>query len=282
MKMELNMKQNLTQKSGREEANPPCPPASHRSALPTRLCNKKRRLRRIPAILAALLLLLAAAFFAYTQDYYHAAPEALAALESDETVAISETDYGWFFDGPSETDLLAFYPGAKVEAEAYAPFLHLLAANGIDVCLVRMPLRLAIFGKDRADALWSKYTHPNRYIGGHSLGGAIASEYAARHADLLSGLVLCASYPVEPLPESLRTIQIYGSRDTVLNPKRMERASAFFPESAAITVLPGANHAGFGNYGTQKGDGTPSLPPEKQQKEAAEKICSFLFEKEQP
>ena len=129
-----------------------------------------------------LVLLLAAAFFIYTADYYRADQNALDALKSDEAVAVSETDYGWLFDGPGAADALIFYPGAKVEETAYAPLLHRLAAEGMDVCLVKMPFHLAIFGKDRAKDVMREYTYENWYIGGHSLGGAMAADFAAGHS----------------------------------------------------------------------------------------------------
>ena len=72
-------------------------------------------------------------FLLYAEQYYHADQSALSALESDDTVSVSKTDYGWLFDGPSENDALIFYPGAKVEETAYAPLLHLLAKEGMAV-----------------------------------------------------------------------------------------------------------------------------------------------------
>ena len=72
----------------------------------------------MPLAIAALLLF---ALLLYIGSYYRADADAEAALASDETVRVRSADFGWFFDGPSETDALIFYPGAKVEAEAYAP-----------------------------------------------------------------------------------------------------------------------------------------------------------------
>ena len=108
---------------------------------------KKRKALRIALLI---LVVLCAACVLYLSDYYRAEPEALRALESDALVQVSETDYGWYFDGPASDRALVFYPGGKVEETAYAPFLRLLAEEGLDVCLVRMPARLAFLGMDRA------------------------------------------------------------------------------------------------------------------------------------
>ena len=131
-----------------------------------------KRARFIPlAVIAAL----AAAFLIYTGEYYHASDTARAMLESDGAVKVIRTDYGWRFDGPSDTDALIFYPGAKVEAAAYAPLLHRLAEGGMDVCLVRMPFNLAIFGVDRADKVMAEHDYGRWYLSGHSLVGAMAA-----------------------------------------------------------------------------------------------------------
>ena len=61
------------------------------------------------------LLLLAAAVLAlFAFPRYRADETALKALDSDR-VAVAETDFGWFFDGPAEDAALIFYPGASVE-----------------------------------------------------------------------------------------------------------------------------------------------------------------------
>ena len=219
-----------------------------------------------------LILLLAVAFGVYVSSYYRADETALAALDSDEAVQVSRQDYGWFFDGPSADTALIFYPGAKVEETAYAPFLHALAAEGMDVMLVKMPFRLAVFGVDRADAILAACDYEHWYLGGHSLGGAMAAEYAARHGEALTGLVLCAAYPTAPLDDTLVEIQLYGSEDGVLNFERLEQGRQYAPPEAFEIVLAGGNHAQFGSYGVQRGDGEAAISAREQQAQAVEAI----------
>lgn len=208
------------------------------------------------------LILLASAFFVYVSIYYHADDEARRALSSDAGVTVSETDYGWFFDGPSAEDALIFYPGAKVEAAAYAPLLHELAAEGMDVCLVKMPFNLAFFGMNKADDIMKTYEYEHWYVGGHSLGGAIAANYAAASGEGLTGLILCAAYPTKELDDSLLMISIYGSRDGILNREKVDEGRAFAPPAACELVIEGGNHAEFGSYGAQDGDGEASISAE--------------------
>ncbi len=213
-----------------------------------------------------IILLLAGGFLVYAGIYYRADATALAALNSDDAVSVTPASYGWFFDGPSAENALVFYPGAKVEETAYAPLLHKLAQEGMDVCLVKMPLRFAFFGANKADAVMKVYEYEHWYIGGHSLGGAMAAEYAAGHSDQLTGLILFAAFPTKQISDALLEISIYGSEDRVLNMAKIEAGRALAPAEYYEYEIAGGNHAQFGNYGIQKGDGAAKITgPEQQQ-----------------
>lgn len=232
---------------------------------------RKRWKLLLPALL---LLLLAAGFLIYASVYYHADETALAALESEGAVRVSRTDYGWFFDGPSERDALIFYPGAKVEAAAYAPLLRELAGSGMDVLLAEMPLRFAVFGMNKADGLLSRYDYDAWYVGGHSLGGAVAANYAAAHPERLRGVILFAAYPTKELDDSLLLLSVYGSEDGVLRPDRVEAGRAFAPKDYCECVIEGGNHAQFGSYGPQSGDGEAQISPAEQWRQTVEAILA--------
>ncbi|MBR2990473.1 MAG: alpha/beta hydrolase [Solobacterium sp.] len=223
----------------------------------------------VPALFGAVLSLV---FLAYTGMYYHADTQALAALETDENVTVTKTDYGWYFDGPAEENVLVFYPGAKVEETAYAPLLHRLADNGMDACLVKMPFRLAVLGAGKAAKIPETADYANVYIGGHSLGGAMAANYAADHADELSGVILLAAYPTKELDDDLQLISIYGSEDGVLNMEKVKDGGQYAPEQTVEQIIAGGNHAYFGDYGEQKGDSEARITAQEQQEETAEII----------
>ena len=230
---------------------------------------RKRRLWTIP-VLAVFLFCIA--FLIYAEQYYHSDETAHSALKSDATVAVTQTEYGWLFDGPSEDDALIFYPGGKVEETAYAPLLHCLAGQGMDVCLVKMPFRLAVFGVNKADHVMTQHDYARWYIGGHSLGGAMAAAYAAAHSGQLSGVYMLAAYASKPLDENTRAVVIYGSEDGVLNRTKLEAANRYLPADSATYVIEGGNHAQFGNYGIQDGDGNAVISAEEQQRRTAELI----------
>ena len=235
-----------------------------------------KRMKRL--FLPFLLLLVLCAGALYAGQYYHADSTAAAALSSDSSVTVSETDYGWHFDGPCDDTALIFYPGAKVEETAYAPLLRLLAAGGIDVCLVRMPLRLAILGMNRADAALRAHSYSRWIIGGHSLGGACASHYAAKSSGRLDGLILLAAYPMSRRPDDLDTLLLYGTEDGVLNRQAYDKKRSLAPAGAKEAVIEGGNHAQFGAYGSQKGDGAARIPARQQQEETVRIILQHVLQ----
>ena len=229
---------------------------------------KKKGLRAL-LLIFLLILLLTGIFFGYVSVYYQADETALAALRSEGAVTVTRTETGWFFDGPSETDALVFYPGGKVEETAYAPLLRQIAEGQMDVFLLKVPFRLAVLAPEKAEDVMTARAYDNWYVGGHSLGGAIAANFAAKHGDGLRGLVLLAAYPTKALDPSLRVLSVYGSEDGVLNRERLESGTRFLPEDAVIQVIPGGNHAQFGSYGPQKGDGAALISPAEQWAETA-------------
>ena len=236
---------------------------------------EKSAAKRIGMAVFIVFAVLFALFFFYTENYYHADRTAVMMLRTDEYAAVTSSQTGLLFDGPGEEDLLIFYPGAKVQETAYAPLLRQIAEEGMDVFLVRMPARLAFFGSNKADeALQETADYANVYIGGHSLGGAMAANYAAEHAESLNGVILLAAYSTKPLPDSLPVLSVYGTEDGVLNRSNYEKNLANVPNLQEC-VIEGGNHAQFGSYGEQRGDGEASIDPGMQWNETAEAILEF-------
>ena len=227
----------------------------------------KKRIKTIIISILSVIVLLAGAFFIYVSDYYKADDFVLQTMKSAEIktegnlTILSPTV-------PSEKGII-FYPGAKVEETAYLPLLEKLRQNGITCVLVKMPFRLAFFNSDAADDIFQKLPEIKQwYIAGHSLGGAMASNYASKHQDKLNGLILLSAYIYGDIPIE-KTVTIYGSEDTVLNKSKIDYTENVF-------VIEGGNHAQFGNYGKQKGDGNAAITTDEQQEKAAETILSFI------
>ena len=149
-----------------------------------------RKPKRILLIVVLLVALLGLAGGVYFGTYSRATPEAAALLQGSDAVEVKAMDKGWLLDGPGTEAALVFYPGGKVEATAYLPLLTALAEDGVDCFLVKMPLNMAFMDLNAAAAVQADYAYDRWYIGGHSLGGAMAAVYAAEHGEGLSGLIL--------------------------------------------------------------------------------------------
>lgn len=231
---------------------------------------------KIVLILVAVLLLLVGltylALMIWTANCYRAV-DVEAYLQSSDTVTVEVISEGYYFDGPGEDTALVFYPGGNVEATAYARMLRQLAEDGTDCFLVQMPYRLAFLGVNKADRILDAYDYSHWYIAGHSLGGVAASMYANRHPDRLEGLILLASYPATQMSsESLRVLQIYGENDGVCTTADIARMAKLLPPHSESYEIAGANHAGYGDYGAQKGDLEAAITPDEQKQITVEQI----------
>ena len=211
----------------------------------------------------------------YENICYSADQTALKAMEAEPATKVYEVDEGWLFDGPGTEKAMIFYPGAFVEAQAYAPLMQDLADQGLDCFLVKMPLKFALLGKDKAQKIieGDRSDYQQWYMGGHSLGGVAASMFAGKHLDEIDGIALLASYSTVPLHKpGFEAITLYGSEDHVLQVDQMEKNKDNLPENSPVIEIAGGNHAQFGDYGVQKGDGMASISAKEQQSTAAQEI----------
>lgn len=245
---------------------------------------RRSRLKTVGVIGGLLLVGLAAACVVYLRDYRSAEAEALAALESDEQVTVLTEGKNTVFAPVSGADCgFIFYPGGKVEHTAYAPLLRQLAEEGTLCVLTEMPFHLAVLDVNAAKGIPEQYPEvTDWYIGGHSLGGSMAASYVEKHGGEYEGLVLLASYSTADLSGTeLRVLSVYGSEDGVLNLEKYGEYQENLPESTVETVIDGGNHACFGSYGSQDGDGTAQITAEQQIEETVECLTAF-FREESP
>lgn len=235
----------------------------------------KKRLKRVGILLLIVFVIIFAGSTIYVGNYYHV-QDRQAALQSTADVTVEEADYGYFFDGPGNDTALIFYPGAKVEDLAYANLLKQLAAEGIDCYLVHMPGNLAFLGMNRADKIMETYSYDHWYLAGHSLGGAMAAIYADKNSEKLDGLIFLAAYSTKDLSDTdLKVLSVYGSNDGVVNMDKVVDGRKLMPSAYEEFCIQGGNHAGYGDYGAQKGDGEADISSKEQQEETAEKIVEF-------
>ena len=241
---------------------------------------RRKRLWIILGVLLAAILLVCAGFAVYVGDYYRADETAVQAMAPADGIVISKADGDdLVFAPPSPKTGLIFYPGGKVEYTAYAPLMRACAERGILCVLVKMPCNLAVLDMNAADGIAEQYPDIDSwYIGGHSLGGAMAAAYAADHSGELDGLILLAAYSTKDLNGSgLEVLSVYGSEDRVLNREKYEGYRGNLPAGAVEIVIDGGCHAGFGSYGPQEGDGIPTITGEEQVMRTASEIADIVL-----
>ena len=239
-----------------------------------------KRLLIVVLILAALIVLVTKIIIPIYASNYYISKFDLKEYSTDIEISIIESDDGYkayFFDGYGEDTALIFYPGALVQTESYGELMAELASSGIDCYLIDAPYYMAILEPKAAKHILEDYqdNYENWYVGGHSMGGVIASKYASYHSDDLDGLILLASYSIDDLTETdLSVLSIYGSNDQVLDIEAYEENKVNLGSDLEEYVIEGGNHAGFAEYGEQTGDG--KLEIDNQIEITSEKIAKFI------
>lgn len=245
-------------------------------------------------VLAALLvaaIVFAVGFKIYTGNYYRADSESISEISNqiDGRVHVYSDDDLFVFLPADENPraVIVFYPGGKVEYTAYSGLMYELADRGYLCLLPRMPENLAFLRTNAVDVIKEQYPKEvgyvqnlDWYLAGHSLGGVAAATYIGEQRDgAYKGIILCASYTNTDFSKrDIRLLSIYGSEDKVMNMDSYISSKSMWPEDSEEYVIDGGIHSYFGNYGIQKGDGTPTITNIEQVEIAADVISSFVSE----
>ncbi len=242
--------------------------------------SKRNKIILISIVASSLCITLVAfiAIFSYLNTYYQVKDEAIEAFLYDSSIKAEKLDKdATAFIPESPRAGLIFYPGGKVEVDAYYPLMAECAENGILCVIIKMPFNLAVFNINGADGIKEKYPDiENWYLGGHSLGGSMSASYLAKNKDEYEGIVLLGSYSTANL-DGENVISIYGENDGVMNKEKYEENKSNLPQDFTERVIKGGNHAGFGMYGEQKGDGESTISNKEQIELSANYIAQFIL-----
>ncbi len=211
-------------------------------------------------------------------------------LNSDEAVEINETSTVLQFIPRARQHGLAFLflPGALVDPHAYAPMGRSVAEHGFEFIIVKPAFRMALSASQEASVyrqiheIIQRAPQIQRWVlGGHSRGGAIAARFAAQYPSEISGLVLMGtSHPKEAegdlsaLP--LKVVKIAATNDGLASEAEVEADRRYLPPDAQLVWIEGGNHAQFGWYGPQLGDGAATISREQQQQIIVEALVEFF------
>jgi len=201
-------------------------------------------------------------------------------VRTNPAVSIDETGDSFILSptGDASGEGLVFIPGAKVSAAAYLYKLSgAVAESGLTVVITKPILNLALFDQRPLGT----FTEPvpdvdTWYVGGHSLGGVRACQYATQ-ADV-SGVILFGSYCANDLADvDTRVLSLSGSADLLSTPEKIMNAAHLLPSSTTFYPIEGANHARFGDYGDQPGDGVATLSSSIVRDVITAEIDSFIL-----
>jgi hypothetical protein len=237
--------------------------------------------KRLILLIVLAVLIAGVAYFAYyVSDYSHADSTALAALSSTGSYnVVDNSNYITFTPTANKSSVgIIFYPGAKIKPEAYSVIASKLAMNGYTTIIVKMPFNLAIFGTNKADNVIAQHPEISTWvIGGHSLGGVFASDYAVNHQDKIKGVIYLAAYPnTNASNATFKGLFIRGSLDGLATSTQISDNLNKFPVNTTFITIPGGNHANFGDYGVQAGDNNSTITKQEQQDLTINYILTFL------
>jgi hypothetical protein len=224
----------------------------------------KKIIKRIAYLILSVLGIGIVAFFVWASLGYEADKEVLAnslknrniVIEnSDKYVSITPLNY-------KSNKGYVFYPGAKVQSEAYISKLSSIAvSNNIKIFIPKMYKNLAFFGINKAAEIQKQFPEITKwYIGGHSLGGSMACLYANKNGKNIIGVLIFGTYSGTNISKVIAKVRsINGEEDGVFPPEKIKLHRVELPNDAQIIFIKGMNHADIGNYGFQSGDNLSKL-----------------------
>ena len=247
-------------------------------------------MRRVGAVLLAVvgvLVLVVVGFLVYASLVFEGDREASLDAWRSNGVEITGTERSIVIEpttGATGTGLV-FIPGAKVQPSAYLYKMAGIAeATGMTVVITEPTLNLAFFDTRPLSEFTADAPDVDRwFVGGHSLGGVRACQLAAdeQAEPPVEGVILFGSYCVDDLSDSdLAVLSIVAENDGLSTTEDVASRSGNLPDDAVTVVIEGANHAAFGDYGVQPGDGVATIDRQTARDEIADAVATFLADLE--
>ena len=209
-------------------------------------------------------------------------PVALAALESDDLVEVTQDPWLIFTPTGDIKAGLIFYPGGRIDPRGYANMMRVIAEEGFLVVVPSMPINMAIFDTNAADEIIDHFSKINSWgIAGHSVGGTSAAIYTANNPGKIAGLAIWASYPPNSTDLSevnLPVYSIYGELDSGVDRPAIEERKNIMPPDTVYLEIPGGDHHQFGSYFIEPEQDHSTTPRAVQQEQIIEGTLDMLAE----
>lgn len=240
---------------------------------------RSRRIRkRVILSLLAVSILGLTGFLIWCSILYEATPAEFADVTGDPSITITDSPEALVLAPTDDADGtgLLFVPGAKVQAEAHAYTLSSLVDDGTTVVISKPILNLAFFDPRPMKTFTDLAPDVTSwYVGGHSLGGVKACQFPEGRQ--VVGLVLLGSYCANDLSDDdLAVISIGGSEDGLSTREKIGAAAGLLPADTEFVEIAGSNHAQFGDYGLQPGDGMATITHEEARSRISELLVEFV------
>lgn len=204
-------------------------------------------------------------------------PQALAALESDQNVEVTQSPWLTFTPKSGSSIGFIFYPGGRISSRGYSNLMRSISEQGYTVVVPKMPLNMAVFNANIADKIIAAHPEIHTWVmGGHSVGGTAAAIYASSHTDLIDGLAIWSSFPAESSDLSSRNIPVvllYGGNETGVTDESVGERKHLLPEDTVYVKIEGGDHHQFGSYFLTTEQNLATISRESQH----EQILSAMF-----
>lgn len=242
--------------------------------------DKSKLLKKRIITLLTVLLLFVIGFFIWLSNGYSLQEEDMKYMQSNSKVEVTiDGNYTYFTPkNVNTTKGFIFYPGERVDSSSYAKLCNEVASYGYKVVEVDMPFNYANFGKDKATKVIEDNPEITTWvIGGDSLGGSVACEYAVNNKNV-EGIVLISSYPKNNISElGFKVLSLWGSKDNVVDYKELINSKEQLPKDTKYVEIEGANHSQFANYGMYSGDEEALISSDEQMDITVKNIVNFLY-----
>jgi hypothetical protein len=216
-------------------------------------------------------------FITYYSLPLRAEPQALSAAKNMTTVRYTDASNAIVLAPiASFTKGIVLYPGDRIDPAAYAYKMSHVAQSGVAVVIVKTPLHMAALDlRSPSEFTALAPSAMEWYVAGHGAGGGKACQIA-RDGSQFKGLILLGVYcPGDISGTGMPVLDILGSQDTLAAGTAAQQ-KAHLPPTTKFETVEGLNHAAFGDYGQQAGDGNLTVTDADALKQITKLITAFV------